>query len=148
MQIVASVYSPAVRQRDWIALVVVWGLVLTGAFLAATLGADDDPATDDASGAGALAAIVGSGITALWFIVREVRTRREGTRAPDVTRPCPHCAREMSRFVRVCPHCGAESAPWVFRQGRWWTETPDGGSWVLDETANEWRQAPDATAAS
>jgi hypothetical protein len=75
----------SVKQRDIVALVVIWSLVLTGAFLLAALGADDDPQTDDAAGAGVLAAIAGAILTGLYFFVLELRSRKERVREPTRT---------------------------------------------------------------
>jgi predicted RNA-binding Zn-ribbon protein involved in translation (DUF1610 family) len=138
-----------VRQRDVLAIVVIWGGVFTAAFVLAAFYADDNPDTDDASGAGALAAVAGTILTVLYFGVRALFTKSPVyPPASDVTRPCPHCGEQMSRFVSTCPRCRQESGPWTFHEGRWWTRTTDGRLWVLDDLTNEWSSAESDTPAS
>ena len=60
------------RRVDTIVIVCIWIVVLVGAFLLAAVAADDNPATDDAAGAGALAGIVGGLATAVYLGVRHL----------------------------------------------------------------------------
>lgn len=58
---------------------------------------------------------------------------------PGIVRECPHCKEAMRRDASVCPHCRRESAPWEYREGRWWTKTATGEDTWYDEVANCWR---------
>jgi len=120
---------------------VIWVVVFVAAFIVAGFFPDDDPTTDDSSGAGALAFVVGSVLTVIYLAVSKT------TQAPRLpVRTCPSCGAEMYCEVRVCPSCSAESQPWVRHHDTWWYRSPAGWQWVDD--AGIWRWYHDGTPSS
>jgi hypothetical protein len=78
------------RNIDILVVAAIWALVFGGAFLLAPYAADDDPSTDDAAGAGALAAVVSGLLTALYLGLRHTSGRLFA-----------HRLRTMSRAKRI-----------------------------------------------
>jgi peptidoglycan/LPS O-acetylase OafA/YrhL len=89
------------NRRDILWIAGIWTAVFALAGTAAAAFPDDDPRTDDASGAGALAAIVGGLATALYLFVRERSQARELRDVPR--RQCPSCAAVMPLEASRCP---------------------------------------------
>ena len=92
-----------VRQRRIWVIVLIWVAVFVGAFIAAAVFADDNPSTDEGSGFGALAGIVGAVLTGIYFAVTK---SNDAPLAP--LRTCPSCGAKMQCDMRACPTCGAD----------------------------------------
>jgi hypothetical protein len=75
------------RRSDTVAVVLIWTFVFVAALVVAVVFADDDPATDEGAGAGALAFVVGGALTGTYLAVRYRRSivnelKREAGAAP------------------------------------------------------------------
>jgi hypothetical protein len=69
------------RRRTALAIAAIWILVLVAAFVLVALFADDNPSTDEGAGAGALAAIVGALLTALYLALSRKPSQAQVTDA-------------------------------------------------------------------
>jgi len=133
------------RQRKTRAIVLIWAVVLSLAFLGAAFFADDDPSTDDPSGFGALAAVVGGVLTVVYLAITKPKPSSIPRPQPRPVRECPSCRAHMDCGARTCPACGSDSEPWVRHEGVWWFQSQSGAWQWLDENDGLWRWYEEGT---
>ena len=118
----------------------IWIAVLTAAVISAAVFADDDPTTDESSGFGALAAVVGGILTAVYLaLTKPDPSSMRLQPAPRPVRECPSCGAHMECDARVCATCGSESRPWIRHEDVWWFQSQSGAWQWLDEQDGVWR---------
>lgn len=76
-----------------------------------------------------------------YYLFRRSEGNRAGSRQswdlPIVQRACPHCGTQVQADATLCPQCHIQSAPWQFKEDRWWREVD--GSWhYLDLVTSDW----------